>query len=352
MALWGISTTTELSTNNYNIPKYFHNVDKNRTPHNVFADLRGWVQRHYKTIETSGLSTHYYDEVIIPISGLTTTGGYNASIGSTVTGLGLATPTAVFFEDPNRASNISVGSGGTSGITTGATGYVHLALNEIAFVSVGATINIRTFDANDANESTPIVATASSISPTASVANFVYPGNGPTFFSGYNGQITNRPAFAFTAPSTVLVTNVNFLTTTINSTVSIGSTVIYVGNVSGVSIGSSISVVGPGTITTKPVVAIGDTYVTIGTASTVASALGIGTAVTFSTRTSATKLKIDLSGGFVGVITDIYDGAGITSAFSSDIIRNVGGAGGYLSTKNDGLGTPVGIGTTTLTVTA
>ena len=70
MALWGISTTTELATNNYNIPKYLKNTDKNRTPHNCFADTRGWVQRHYKTQENSGISTRYYDEVLVAAAGI------------------------------------------------------------------------------------------------------------------------------------------------------------------------------------------------------------------------------------------------------------------------------------------
>jgi hypothetical protein len=46
----------------------------------------------------------------------------------------------------------------------------------------------------------------------------------------------------------------------------------------------------------------------------------------------------------VGVITDLYNGVGVTSTFTSDIIRNVGGAGTFTS--------GVGIGTTTLTIVA
>jgi hypothetical protein len=75
--------------------------------------------------------------------------------------------------------------------------------------------------------------------------------------------------------------------------------------------------------------------------------IGITTAVTFSTRTNATKLSIDLSRGFVGVITDGSNGVGVISSFTSQfgdvLLRNVAGAG---TTSG------VGIGTTTLTVTA
>ena len=338
MALWGISTTSETSGNNYNIPKFFLDTDRNNTPHNCFADVRGWVYRRYGTTQHSGLSTSYYDEVIVPVAGLNTVGS-----GASTTGLGLSTPVAVFFEDKNLASPISIGAGGTTGITTGSVGNVHLVFNELVYVSAGATIRLRAFDANNANETTAIVATAGSFANGSTVFNYIN-NTGFVANTSYNGQITNRPSFAFTAPSTVLAANVNFLTTTINATIAIGATNIFVADTTGVVAGvSSISVVGPGTITTRPIVSVASTFVQIGTASTVASVIGIGTVVTFSTRTNATKLFIDVPRGFIGVITDVSGGAGVTSSFTSDIIRNIGGAGSTSS---------VGIGTTTLTVTA
>jgi hypothetical protein len=339
MSLWGISTASETAANNYAIPKFQLETDRNTSPWNTFADVRGWVQRRYKTTVNSGISTRYFDEVLVPVTGINST----SAVGGTA-GIGTAGPVAVFFEDPNQASPISVGGGGTTGIATNTTGYVHVVFNELVFAGAGATVRIRTFDANDANESTAIVGTA--VSNTGTQYAWAGPAaahGSPDVYTGYNGQITNRVAFAFTSPSTVLTANVNFLTTTINSTVAAGSTVIYVASLTGVSAGSSISV---GTaITTRSVVAVGDTFVTIGTASTVASVIGITTAVTFSTRTSATKLKIDISRGFVGVITDGSNGVGVISSFTSQfgdvILRNVGGAGTTGS---------VGLGTTTLTV--
>ena len=337
MALWGISTTSETSGNNYNIPKFFLDTDRNNTPHNCFADVRGWVYRRYGTTEQSGLSTSYYDEVIVPVAGLNTVGS-----GASTTGLGLATPVAVFFEDENRASPISIGAGGTTGITTGSIGNVHLVFNELVYVSAGATICLRAFDANNANETTAIVATAGSFANGSTVFNYIN-NTGFVANTSYNGQITNRPSFAFTAPSTVLAANVNFLTTatTTGQTVAIGATVIFVDSVSNVSVGSSLSITGK--LTNVPVVSVGTTTVQIGTASTIASTITAGIAATFSTRTNATKLSIDISRGFIGVITDVSGGAGVTSSFTSDIIRNIGGAGSTSS---------VGIGTTTLTVTA
>ena len=340
MALWGISTTTETSDNNYAIPKFLQETDRNNTPHNCFADVRGWVYRKYGTTEQSGLSVDYCDDVIVSVAGLNTAG---SSSDTGATGLGLATPVAIFFEDENLASPISIGAGGTTGITTGSTGNVHLVFNELVYVSAGATVRLRAFDANNANETTAIVATAGSFANGSTVFNYIND-TGIVGNTSFNGQITNRPSFAFTAPSTVLAANVNFLTTTINATIAIGATNIFVADTTGVVAGvSSISVVGPGTITTRPIVSVASTFVQIGTASTVASVLGIGTVVTFSTRTNATKLSIDISRGFIGVITDVSGGAGVTSSFTSDIIRNIGGAGSTSS---------VGIGTTTLTVTA
>ena len=340
MSLWGISTVSETAANNYAIPKFQLETDRNTSPWNTFTDVRGWIQRRYKTKENSGISTRYFDEVLVPVAGINST-----NIGGS-TGIGTAGPVAVFFEDPNQASPISIGGGATTGISTGATGYVHVVFNELVFAGAGATVRIRTFDANNANESTAIVGTAASNGSTQYAwAGAAAAHGSPNVYTNFNGQITNRVAFAFTSPSTVLAANVNFLTTTINSTVSAGSTIIFVSSLTGVSAGSSITV---GTaITTRPVVAVGNTFVTIGTASTVPSVIGITTAVTFSTRTNATKLSIDLSRGFVGVITDGSNGVGVISSFTSQfgnvLLRNVAGAG---TTSG------VGIGTTTLTVTA
>jgi len=339
MALWGISTASELATNNYAIPKFQLETDRNTSPWNTFADVRGWIQRRYKTTVNSGISTRYFDEVLVPVTGINTT-----NTGGT-TGIGTAGPVAVFFEDPNQASPISVGGGATTGIATNTTGYVHVVFNELVFAGAGSTVLIRTFDANDANESTAIVGTA--VSNTGTQYAWAGPAadhGSPNVYTNFNGQITNRVAFAFTSPSSVLTADVNFLSTTINSTVSVGSTVIYVASLTGVTAGISSITVGTA-ITTRTVVSVGNTFVTIGSASTVPSVIGITTAVTFSTRTNETKLKINVSRGFVGVITDGSNGVGVISSFTSQfgdvILRNVAGAG---TTSG------VGLGTTTLTV--
>jgi len=345
MALWGISTTQETAANNYALPKFFNEQDRDNSTHNCFADERGWIFRHYKSTEYSGLSTQYWDEVIVPVAGLNTT-GYGATTQN-VTGLGTATPVAIFFEDPNLASPISVGGGGTTGITTGATGYVHLVYNECVFCGAGATIKLRTFDVNNENESDPIIGYANSVTYGAPIVAYANT-TGITEYTNFNGQITNRVAFAFTAPGTVLSADLIFNTTSIASTVAVGGTLIYVADLTGVSAASSITVdTNDGVqITNAPLVAVGTTQVEIGAGSTAGNELGVGATVTFSNLTNQTQIKIDIESGVVGVITSLY-GDAATKVFrgtSAGIDRNIGGAGSY--------GSGVGIGTTALSVTA
>jgi hypothetical protein len=208
MALWGISTNAETAANNYAIPKYlgkysstesqFEARDRTRSPYDAFADNRGWIFRHYGSTMHSGLSTSYHDEILIPVAGLNTAGA-----GSSTTGLGLATPVAVFFEDPNLASPISIGAGGTTGIGTGRTGYVHVVWNEVVYCGAGATVLITPSTGSN------IVATAASTGVPVQVN---VPGVGQTVVT-FNGQITNRVAFAFTAPSTGISTVLRINTT-------------------------------------------------------------------------------------------------------------------------------------------
>lgn len=202
MALWGISTTTETLANNYGIPKHLKEVDKLHTPHNCFADNRGWVYRIYGDNNFSGLSTSYYDEILVNVAGLNT-----SSTGLNRTGLGSATPVAVFFADPNNAPIISVGGGATTGIGTGKTGEVHLVYNEVVYAGAGATIQILR------STGAPIVATAVS---TGHPVQVNIPGIGQTYVR-YNGQITNRIAFRFTVPNTGIGTVLSINTTSVVS---------------------------------------------------------------------------------------------------------------------------------------
>jgi hypothetical protein len=257
MALWGISTTTETEENRYGLPKHLSENDRENTPWNCFADNRGWVYRRYGTVEQSGLSTDYYDEVIVPVAGLNTAG---SSTDTGATGLGTATPVAVFFEDPNQNSRISIAAGATDRIrNNGQTGYVHVVWNENVYCSAGATVLVVGVNTLGTG-TTSFVATAASTPANCNVANYTN-ADGIVLYNTFNGQISNRVSFAFTANAT-----------------------------------------------------------------------GIGTI-----------LSINMARGVVGTITDFSGGAAVIKTFTSDILRNVGGAGTTGS---------VGIGTTTLTVTA
>jgi hypothetical protein len=258
MALWGISTTTETAANNYALPKHMSENDRNNTPWNCFADVRGWIYRRYHSSEQSGLSTDYYDEVIVPVVGLNT-GNDSPGNGANNTGIGSATPVAVFFEDPNRSSRISVGGGATSGFSTTGTAYVHVVWNENVYCSAGATVLLGQFNAAGVSIGTT-VATAASVAPNCAVSAYANDA-GYLLYNNFNGQISNRVAFAFTA-----------------------------------------------------------------------SGAGIGTV-----------FRIVLTPGVVGTITDFSGGGTANKSFPADILRNVGGAGTTGS---------VGIGTTTLTITA
>tara|TARA_Y100001937_G_scaffold10767_1_gene13081 strand:+ start:61 stop:1164 length:1104 start_codon:yes stop_codon:yes gene_type:complete len=366
MALWGISTTQEAADNNYAIPKWFNDSDRSFTPHNCFADERGWIYRRYQSDEQSGLSTTYYDEVIVPVAGLNTTG--SGATTQNVTGLGTATPVAIFFEDPNKNNPISVSAGGTTAVAVDSDINVHLVYNENVFVGKGTTIKVRAFDVNGENESTRIIGYATSVTNGAPIVAFANT-SGVVEYTDFNGQICNRISFALTAPSTVLSANLNFNTTSIefsnSGAVGIGTTIFYITNLDGVSTASSITVdsnIGVA-LTNAPIIAVGDTSVTVGLGMTIAGQkiVGIGSTVIFSNRTDETKLFIDIEAGVVGTVTSFY-GDAATKVFrgnSANIIRQVGGAGTFMSGSFepnaggtiDGAGV-VGLGTTTLSVTS
>ena len=203
MALWGISTNAETAANNYAIPKYFGEysaitsqfeaTDKNRSPYNCFATNAGWTYRHYGTIMHSGLSTSYYDELIVQVSGLNTTGS-----GTSTVGLGTATPIAVFFEDPNLASPISIGAGGTDKIPKNVTvAYAHVVWNETVYCGAGATVQIVGVNTLGTIVNRT-VATAASVTPNSGVSAYTND-DGIALYNTFNGQISNRVAFAFTS---------------------------------------------------------------------------------------------------------------------------------------------------------
>ena len=368
MALWGISTTQEAADNNYAIPKWFNDSDRSFTPHNCFADERGWLYRRYQSDEQSGLSTVFYDELIAPVAGLNTT-GYGAT-DQNMTGLGTATPVAIFFEDPNKNNPISVSAGGTDAIGDAGTFNIHLVYNENVFCGTGATVKVRTFDVNQENESTPIIAYSTRVTQGAPIVAFANT-DGIVEYTSFDGQICNRISFAGTAPGTLLEANYNFNVTTASAASGIGSTTFYPTSLKGIVAGvSSVTIdtqTGVGH-TNAPVLSVGSTGIVVGGSTTVGFAtlggqavVAIGDTLTFSNLVAETKLVIDIESGVVGTVTSFY-GDAATKVFrgnSANIIRQVGGAGTFMSGSFepnaggtiDGAGV-VGLGTTTLQVNA
>ena len=131
-----------------------------------------------------------------------------------MTGLGTATPVAIFFEDPNKNNPISVSAGGTTAVAVDADINVHLVYNEAVFVGKGTTIKVRAFDVNGENESTRIIGYATSVTNGAPIVAFANT-SGIVEYTSFNGQIGNRISFALTAPSTVLTANYDFTVTDI-----------------------------------------------------------------------------------------------------------------------------------------
>ena len=404
MALWGISTTQETWANSYAIPKFLNDQDRNFTPHNCFADDRGWIYRTYGTTVHSGLGTIYTDAVLVPVAGLNTVAAASTVFGPSgdtpvdtqcYTGIAPATPVAVFFEDPNNATPITVAAGGTTGVEPGATVKVNVVYNEQVFVSTGTTISIETYDVNDENASTQIVGYAetavgsitvfTNTNGTAGGENEVYnlTGEAGTDFAG---QITNRVSFAFTAPSTLLTANDIFKSAQTNFPSGIGSTIFYLAeaDLKGVVAGvTSVSIDGVAGFakTNAPISAVGSTSFTIGSLTGITTAgfstifqqrtVGIGTTIKFSNLTAQTKLKVHMDRGIVGTVTSFYAddtaavktfiNAGVATspgaALPIGIDRQVGGAGTFMSGSFepngggtiDGAGV-VGLGTTSLKV--
>ena len=388
MALWGISTTQETWANSYAIPKFLNDQDRNFTPHNCFADDRGWIYRTYGTTVHSGLGTIYTDAVLVPVAGLNTVASASTVFGPSgitpvseqcYTGIAPATPVAVFFEDPNNATPITVAAGGTTGVEPAATVKVNVVYNELVFVSTGATINIQTFDINNENASSHIVGYAetavgsitvfNNTNGTAGGENEVYNLTGVDG-TDFAGQITNRVSFAFTAPAaTALLTANDIFTDTTANHVSatkvadggtgIGTTTFFVSNsdLTGVVAGvSSVTIdtnQGIGK-TNAPIASVGSTSFVIGrpgitTAgfSTIRDQLtvGVGATIQFSNLTAQTKLKVHMDRGIVGTVTSFYpDDTAATKTFINagvatspgaalpiGIDRQVGGAGTFMS---------------------
>lgn len=224
-----------------------------------------------------------------------------------------------------------------------------MVYNAKVYAGAGATIEVTQYDANGTTVGKTI-GYASSVPASAEVFDYTNWG-GKTIVSGYNGQITNRVSFALTAPSTLTTVNKIYTSVSVATTVAVGGTNLFVSNPSSVSIGDSITILGK---ENAEIIAIGGTFVQIGTGDTSAQLQPVGTALTVSDRVTNRVLGIRLDKNIVGVITNSY---GTTVSAETNLFQrnlyNVGGAGTYGQAgilDSDSLA--VGIGTTTITVTA
>ena len=168
-----------------------------------------------------------------------------------------------------------------------------------------------------------------------------------------NSQVVNTTTNEMNFVELYLTYNkdINSLSTTINSTVGIGSTVIFVADTTGLIVGvSSISVVGAA-ITNIPIVAVGSTFIQIGAASTSSSIIGIGTVVNFNTIIDNTYISEyyfdseyqsnNYSGNLIGSF-----GANISSGILSLNYTNDSSNDVSIRSKIVGFGTTaVGVGT-------
>lgn len=261
------------------------------------------------------------------------------SAGSTTNGTSLTT---------NLTADVSTGSsifyvGFTTGVSVGSSVSVGAALTGISVVGVGATF----FQIG-------IAATIPGVTRISSISEVVSFGSTVIYVADTSGISTFSTISVAGVGTTAALRNVavtgvggNFVTigaadtsrvgytTSLAQSVGIGSTQVFVGFTTGtgISIGSSFSV-GAG-LTNVSVVSVGNSFVFIGTGSTVSYAINSGVAVTFHNVSSMivgsavtiTNVSNMLSGAAVTFtrVSDALSGAGATISYvlnTSTVISN------------------------------
>jgi len=217
-------------------------------------------------------------------------------IGDTITD-NVDNPTV--FSPSNLPSIVGFGTTAIVGDTTQFSGTISVGSTIIASTGIGTTGNINVGDTISLSGVLALNTTVVGFGTTTTSQTVWNPGLGTT---------------------TVLTTQ-----TTAGQTVGIGSTVIFVDSISGVSAGSSLSITGK--LTNVPVVSVGNTFVRIGTANTIASTIGPGIAATFRTfngfiSTSVTVNSLIISVAGFGSTTNGTFAVGILSTFPSLILSD------------------------------
>ena len=239
-------------------------------------------------------------------SGFALTTVYVTGVGATSISIGAASTAGVGVTSTTLTANIGIAS------TTIYLNQVSPALTLKSFITVSPSISNAAITGIGTTFVTIGAGSTSSATLSLLINNPVSSGSTQLFVSNVDG-VSAGSSFNLIRPN--LVTTI-----TSGQTVGIGSTQIFVTSLSGVSIGNSISV--GAAITNAPIVGLGTTSVFIGTASTSASTLTTGTAVTFS--------LINYGIPIVSI------GAGLTSLFigSGSTISSAIGIGSTLAFTN------------------
>ena len=225
------------------------------------------------------------------------------SIGSSVSVFSPNTPTGIAITDARvvgvGSTFFQIGTASTiSGITTTST------ISEV--VSFGSTV---IFVANTSGISTFSTISVTGVGTTAALTNVAI-----------NGIYGN-----FVTISTANTSSVGY-TTALSQTVSIGSTQIFIGFTTGTGIGAGSSMsVGAG-LTNVSIVSVGNSFVFIGTGSTVAYSINSGTAVTFRNVSSM------IVGSAVSItnVSNILSGYAVTFTGVSDAISGTASTISYV----------------------
>jgi hypothetical protein len=265
------------------------------------------------------------------------------SVGATFVQISSASTTPGTSLTTALTSDIGVGStvifvGFTTGVSIGSSVTVGSAVTSVRVVGVGTTfIQIST------------ASTSPGIALITSIGQAVSFGSTVIFVDNITGITTLSRISAAGVGTTSALNNVaitgvggNFVTistastsypgtsvgytTSLAQTVGIGSTTIFVGFTTGtgIAIGSSISV-GTG-ITNVSVVAVGNSFVLIGTGSTVSYSINAGVAVTFS---NVSSLIVGSAVTFTNV-SNMISGAAVTFTRVSDALSGVGATISYV----------------------
>ena len=295
---WEVIGTNEYEFEGLSFSETIYECKKNP---NVRTDYGYYGAKYYRKPQNQDYGANIVKEFLGTISVgsaslaiLSNDGTFNLQVGDTITD-NIDNPT-VFSSNP---SIVGFGTTAIVGTSTQFSGTISVGSTIIASTGIGTTGNVNVGDTISLSGVLALNTTVVGFGTTTTSQTVWNPGLGTT---------------------TVLTTQ-----TTAGQTVGIGSTVIFVDSISGVSAGSSLSI--NGKLTNVPVVSVGNTFVRIGTANTIASTIGPGIAATFRTfngfiSTSVSVPSLIVSVAAIGSTTNGTFAVGILSTFPSLILSD------------------------------